>query len=43
MKLDFNDLYDCYREVKPEILDDVAKCRCREWIEEICNSQTKMN
>ena len=37
--IDFNDLYDCYREVKPEILDDVAKERCREWIEEISNSQ----
>lgn len=39
--VDFNDLYDCYREVKPETLDDVAKERCREWIEEICNSQAK--
>ena len=23
------------------LLDDVAKERCREWIEEICNSQAK--
>lgn len=33
--VDFNDLYDCYREVKPELLDDVAKERCKEWIEEL--------
>lgn len=39
--VDFNDLYDCYREVKPKLLDDVVKERCREWIEEICNSQAK--
>ena len=39
--VDFNDLYDYYREIKPELLDDVAKERCREWIEEICNSQAK--
>ena len=39
--VDFNDLYDCYREVKPELLDDVVKERCREWIEEISNSQQK--
>lgn len=31
--VDYNDLYDCYREVKPELLDDVVKERCREWIE----------
>ena len=37
--VDFNDLYDCYREVKPELLADVVKEKCREWIEEICNSQ----
>lgn len=35
--VDSNDLYDCYREVKQEILDDVAKDRCRQWIEEISN------
>lgn len=39
--VDYNDLYDCYREVKPELLDDVVKERCREWIEEICNSRAK--
>lgn len=39
--VDFNDLYDCYREVKPELLDDVVKERCKEWIEEISNSQAK--
>ena len=37
--VDFNDLYDCYREVKPEFLDYIAKERCREWIEEISNFQ----
>ena len=41
--VDFNDLYDCYREVKPKLLDDVVKERCREWIEEICNSQARNN
>lgn len=33
--VDFNDLYNCYREVKPELNEEVAEERCREWAEEI--------
>lgn len=33
--VDFDDLYNCYREVKPELNEDVAEVRCREWAEEI--------
>lgn len=33
--VDFDDLYNCYREVKPELNEDVAEERCREWAEEI--------
>lgn len=33
--VDFDDLYNCYRELKPEIIEEVAEERCREWAEEI--------
>lgn len=33
--VDFDDLYNCYREVKPELNEDVSEERCREWAEEI--------
>ena len=33
--VDFEDLYNCYREVKPELNEDVSEERCREWAEEI--------
>lgn len=33
--VDFEDLYHCYQELKPEIDKVVAKVRCREWMEEI--------
>ncbi|WP_418332417.1 hypothetical protein [Segatella sp.] len=33
--VDFDDLYNCYREVKPGLNEDVAEERCREWAEEI--------
>lgn len=36
--VDFEELYTCYRELKPEILEEVAKLRCQEWVEEIENS-----
>lgn len=36
--IDFEELYTCYRELKPEILEEVAKLRCQEWVEEIENS-----
>lgn len=36
--MDFDDLYNCYREVKPELNEDVAEERCREWAEEIEHS-----
>lgn len=36
--VDFDDLYNCYRELKPEIIEDVAEERCREWAEEIAHS-----
>lgn len=36
--IDFKELYTCYRELKPEILEEVAKLRCQEWVEEIDNS-----
>ena len=31
----FEDLYNCYRELKPEIDEEVAKVRCQEWIKEV--------
>lgn len=36
--VDFDDLYNCYRELKPEIIEEVAEERCREWAEEIEHS-----
>lgn len=33
--VDFDDLYNCYREVKPELNETVAEERCRVWAEEI--------
>lgn len=33
--VDFDDLYDCYRVVKPELNEDIAEERCREWAVEI--------
>lgn len=33
--VDFDDLYNCYREVKPKLNEEVAEDRCRRWAEEI--------
>lgn len=33
--VDFDDLYNCYREVNPELNEEVAEERCRDWAEEI--------
>lgn len=33
--VDFDNLYNCYREVKPGLNEDVAEEKCREWAEEI--------
>ena len=36
--IDFDDLYNCYRELKPDLNEKVAEERCLKWTKEIKNS-----
>lgn len=33
--VDFDDFYNCYREVKPSIDENIAVARCLKWAEDI--------
>lgn len=34
-KIDFDELYNCYREIKPELNENIAEERCLNWIAEL--------